>query len=283
MILMKKIESLSFSGGALKGISFCGVLKWLEMNDVVKDVKHISGTSVGAVFGLLINIGYLHKEVKSIILNLDFHRLEDFNLDNFFEDFGVADGKKIEKFIKAMIKKKGIDPDITFSKLYEITGVKLSFLCCKINDCSKVVLNYENTPDFKVSLACKISTSIPLIWKSNKIGDDYLIDGCFSRNLPIQLHEPETALGFYLISPDKNVEINSFEQYILQINACILKKGQSLELENCKALGYDVVIITNSMSIFNIDISNYEKSKAIEEGYGTCLEFFNKFQDKCQS
>lgn len=277
---MRNIQSLSFSGGALKGISLCGVLRWLEEQKILPGIKHISGTSVGAFFGLLLNMRYTYIEIKSVILNLDFKRLEDIELGNVFTQYGMASGRKIEILLRAMIKKKGYDVDITFLELFKKTGVKLSLLCCKINDCSQVVFNHENTPDFKVFLACKISTSIPFIWKKNKVGEDYLIDGCFTRNLPIHLHDPETSIGFYLITPESNVIVNTFEKYIMQVISCIFKKGQNLELENCKANGYTVVEISNYNSIFNIDISLDEKTKMIDDGYKTCVDFFNTVPNK---
>jgi hypothetical protein len=271
------IDSLSFSGGALKGISFIGALKWLELNSILQNVKFISGTSVGAVFGLMVSLGYTYREVQSIILKLDFYRLEDIELNTFFEEYGVAVGVKIENFIKAILKKKGFSKDITFAELHAATGLTVSFLCCKLNDCSQVVFNHENTPNFKVSTACKISMSIPILWKCNKVGDDYLVDGCFSRNLPIHLHDPKTTLGFYLLSPDNPVAIASFTDYILQINSSVFKKGQVLEIENSLSKGYIFVQLTSNGS--SIDMSREEKTRIIDRGYDECVLFFD---DKTQ-
>jgi len=273
-----EIDSLSFSGGALKGISFIGALKWLELNNILPAVKFISGTSAGALFGLMVSLGYTYSEVRSIILKLDLYRLEDIELNTFFEEYGVATGVKIENFIRAILKKKGFSKDITFAELHAATGLTVSFLCCKLNDCSQVVFNHESTPDFKVSTACKISMSIPILWKCNKVGDDYLVDGCFSRNLPIHLHDPKSTLGFYLLSPDKPVAIASFTDYILQINSSIFKKGQVLEIENSLSKGYVFVQLTSDSSSFNVDMSREEKMRIIDRGYDECVLFFDKKQ-----
>lgn len=264
-------NGLSFSGGAMKGIAYCGVLKWLEKKRIIPQIKHISGTSIGALFGLLIVLNYTYKEVRDIIMNLDIYQLEDICLATIFEDYGLATGKKIEKLLKSLIKRKGYDENITFKTLYELTGKRLSFMTCKLGDCTEAVFDYLSRPDFQVYKACKVSMAIPVIWKSNKIDGEYYIDGCFIRNLPIHIHEDTTkTLGFYLITPSEHNDVSDFENYLYQIQACILKKGQILELENCKVKGHNIIKIEGNISI---NATKAKKQEFIDIGYKACEKF----------
>jgi len=57
------IKCLVFSGGAYKGFSFLGVLKYFEENKICSDIKSYYGTSAGAIFSTLISIGYSYNEL----------------------------------------------------------------------------------------------------------------------------------------------------------------------------------------------------------------------------
>ena len=53
------INNIVFSGGGIKGLIFIGCLKYLEENNLLKNIKAISGTSIGGVFSFLLNIGVI--------------------------------------------------------------------------------------------------------------------------------------------------------------------------------------------------------------------------------
>lgn len=60
---------LVLSGGGAKGFAHLGVLKILEKNNI--PIDYISGTSIGALIGLLYSVGYTTAEIEDIINNLD--------------------------------------------------------------------------------------------------------------------------------------------------------------------------------------------------------------------
>ena len=86
------IENLIFSGGSVRGISFIGVLKYLEERDVMKNVKNISGVSIGSFFSFFVTIGYNSSELSDIFSKLDLEKMRDINSDSillFFDRFGI--------------------------------------------------------------------------------------------------------------------------------------------------------------------------------------------------
>ena len=76
---MKKpyITHLALSGGAMKGLCYMGVFRYLYIENLVNNLKFIHGTSIGSFFAialaLKIPIEYLEEEVKKVlkILNED--------------------------------------------------------------------------------------------------------------------------------------------------------------------------------------------------------------------
>lgn len=264
---------LSFSGGGMKGISYCGVLKFLEEESVLARVKHLSGTSIGSFFALVVVIGYTSEELTKLALYMDMTKLVDIDLSHFLAGYGLSRSRRVDTLLGYLLRRKGFSDSITFAQLYTFTGVKLSFLCCKLNDFSEVVFNHLTTPEQRVSEACKISMSIPLLFESNRIGGDYVVDGYLYRNIPLHLHSTGNCVGFYLLTPDINTRIESLWDYIAQLYRCMFKKSQSLELDNYAALGYKLVHIDNpSLS----DLSPETRLGMITNAYTTCRRAFSK-------
>lgn len=275
---MEKITSLCFSGGALKGIAYCGVLKYLEEINILPQINHYSGTSIGAFFALITNIGYSSKEMEIFALNFNYNLLEDINLSYFLQEYGLSSSKKIERMIKRLLSRKGFNEEITFSQLHTRTNAKLSIVCCKLNDFTPVVFDYLTFPDFPVYIACKMSMSIPVIFTKNSMNQDYLVDGMFYKNLPIELHDPESTIGFCLMYPGYYSSITSLGEYLLQINKCMFKKTQDLELQVILQKGYRVVIIESLVNSLDPDLPKEERKKLIELGYSCAVNQLTNFK-----
>lgn len=60
---------LVLSGGGAKGFAELGVLKVLEKNKI--PIDYISGTSIGALIGVLYSSGYSTEEIENIVKNMD--------------------------------------------------------------------------------------------------------------------------------------------------------------------------------------------------------------------
>jgi len=117
------ITNLVFSGGGVKCISYIGLLKYFEENNMMKDIKNIAGTSGGGIFGLMLLLGYSYIDLKNLIVSLDFQHLQDISCENIFNfnnNFGLDSGNKLENLIRLLIKKKNVDENITFIDLYNI-------------------------------------------------------------------------------------------------------------------------------------------------------------------
>lgn len=280
-IKRNKFRCLSLSGGALKGIAYCGVLRYLEENHLVKNIEEYSGTSIGSFFIFMIVLGYTSREMSIFSMNFNFNLLEDINISKFFDNYGISTTYKIEKFIKTLITRRGFDKDITFKQFYSINQKKLSFMCCNLNTFEPHVFNYIKTPDFSIAKACVLSMSIPLIFSNDRVNNDYIVDGVLNKNLPIQLHEnKEESLGFSLLFVSSHNMIDSFKDYLSQVNKCMFKKCQDLELKNILSEGYKIVKISSNINSLDFNISKEIRKELIKIGYNTCKEQINIVEDK---
>ena len=66
------ITNLVFSGGGVKCISYIGLLKYFEENNMMKDIKNIAGN---IWFNVIIRLFVYW--FKNLIVSLDFQHLQD--------------------------------------------------------------------------------------------------------------------------------------------------------------------------------------------------------------
>ena len=66
-----------FSGGGTQCVSYIGILKYFEEIDYLKNLKKIAATSGGSLFALILVLGYSYKDIKNIVLGLEFNTIQD--------------------------------------------------------------------------------------------------------------------------------------------------------------------------------------------------------------
>ena len=83
----KKLNNIIFSGGAFKGWAYIGTIKALYEYVPFKNIEHIIGVSIGAVFGLCYLLQIEYSFIFDYFINLEANELFDINLDSFFKRF----------------------------------------------------------------------------------------------------------------------------------------------------------------------------------------------------
>lgn len=264
------MKNLCFSGGGIKGITYIGVYKYLLEENLLDNLENLSGTSVGALMCLCINLKYTPGELEVILKKLDYNSLSDLNIKCFLSNrYSIDSGNKIKYFIKKIINSKGIDEKITFAGLYEKTKIGLYICSTFLNNCSGTIFNHKDTPDMEVYKACKFSLTIPFLWDIGTIEQDYYIDGCFSKNLPIEHFQKEDTVGFFCKNKQENVGINNIKDYTLKIINCLLLRANLYEIQFYKEKGYDIKTICLPFSVQNLDcnLSQEQRKLLVKLGY----------------
>ncbi len=160
---MKISISLALSGGGMRGCAQIGVLKRLEELKIVP--KYISGSSIGAIVGVLAADGYTADEIKEIFFKSKFGF--DFNYFKFSE--ALLSSKRIEEILKKNLRSKNFDQ------------LKTQLFIC-VTDYHTAHPSYLN--EGKLLPAVLASSAIPLLYKAVKLNGNLYVDGGVSRNLP---------------------------------------------------------------------------------------------------
>jgi NTE family protein len=266
------------SGGALKGLVYIGVMKVLEEKNMISCLKEFVGTSIGALFALILILGYTSKVIEKTFINFDTSSMINYKLNNFIDKYGFDDGKLLEEFIKSFLIAKGYNPKITMKELFLKTNKKLVCTTCKVNTKQTLYIDYISQPDIPVYLAVRMSMNLPIIFAPVKYQGEYYIDGYLSCNLPVKYFNEKDAKQVIVILLKNHatsyVEIDTLHKYITTLPKCCITSIEESDIkyaENIlltKVLQFNVSIEDN----VHFKISNEDKFKLIQVGY---KEFFH--------
>ena len=271
------IKNIVFSGGGIFGFSICGALKALEEYKLMDTITTYSGTSAGSIIACLLVLGYNSKEIETLIFGINFDTMRDITTENilsFFDTYGVDSGNKMLNVFEIIIKAKTNNPKITFQQLFDLTKKKLIITATNLSKRDVEYFNYQTTPNMPISLAVRISISIPILFTPIKYENDLYIDGCILDNFPVHLFSNDNhTLGIRLKS-SRNNNINNIEDYITTIIYTLTSKFEYL-----KNRDFENRIITinipEKITQLQFDINDDNKRLLIEVGYQQTIDYIN--------
>ena len=280
------IVNLALSGGGLKGIVYGGCFQALEECGILKNIKRLAGTSVGALFGYSILLGFTSSQIQELILKINFAFLRDINIDNilsFHNSFGFDTGNNIEKVLRVTTEKQGFSPDITFEQLHRITGIEFIVVTTCVSKREKVSFSHKTYPDFSVVKAVRMSCGLPFVFNAVTFnGNDY-VDGGLMENTPMSYftdeEEIEKTIGFLLNSKMTKYE-RTLSSYTYNVILCMTETISKLQLEKYK----DYILDLNEIQLSSVaDITEEEKRTLLKYGYEATLEYIKQRNEKYEN
>lgn len=88
---IRKIKTMTFQGGGVKGTAYAGVAEELEKTGVLAQLEEVAGASAGSIFAMLLAIGYTAEELKVEMSNLNFKDFEDAGMPGWIESLHLGD------------------------------------------------------------------------------------------------------------------------------------------------------------------------------------------------
>ena len=261
----ERINKLVFSGGSTKGISYIGIIKGLEEKNLFKDIKTFAGTSIGAIFGFLLAIGYDYYLLNSIVTSIDIEKLCKINK---MSSYGFDDGINLVSKIKELMDNKNIKHDITFRELFKLTNKRLIITVTNLTLKKAEYLDYKRTPDMNVLIGLRMSFSVPIVFKPIIYDGCYYVDGGLVDNLPVSIFKnKDKCLCVYI---DSGFVINSTVNYLMSLFDFIgsTKNIKEMNLKN-------IITLNITMGCTNFKFSRDEIDKFIKYGYSMFNKWYN--------
>lgn len=178
---------LVLSGGGLCGVAYLGMLRFLQVEGFDKNIHHVAGSSIGALFAtiyaLRISLTNIEKHITQMLTEGDGLTFPYPDMLSVITNYGFDDGHKFLSFLRAELK------NITFMDLSKKTGVHLVICATHVQTMTPTYFSVDTTPNVLVYDALRASMSVPWIMKPVTIGEDQYIDGGISDNLPYRVFD----------------------------------------------------------------------------------------------
>jgi NTE family protein len=184
-IITSDAETIIFDSGGMWGISYIGALKRLQEEglDLLK-IKNYFGTSIGAIFSVLLSVGFNLNEIQNIMLcKFDINDIFNPNIFsktyNLTFNWGLYSADKFEKWFDELIQEKTTKQNITFSEHNQYFGNNVYILATNLCQQNPIIFSHIASPNLTLAKAVCISITIPGVMTPNYINNNYYVDGAF--------------------------------------------------------------------------------------------------------
>lgn len=177
---------ISLCGGAALGYAHLGFLQAMEEAGIQPDC--VSGTSMGAIIGMMYAAGYSPLEIKELIHKEHMDKLIGlFRLD-LRRNGGIMGTEHIQKLLLKYVPHNNFD------------SLKIRFYCCSSN--MNLLQPYYQGHGDRLVQHVMASAAIPGIFAPVLIDSTYYFDGFFHDNMPVQPlidEHCDRRIGSYII------------------------------------------------------------------------------------
>lgn len=277
--LKPKYVNLVLGSGSIKAISHIGAVQKLIDEGLIdlKKLESLAGSSAGSLIGCLIVLGFSSEEIWNFMLCLDFKKLVSPNIMLFLKKCGVDTGAVIYNLFEEILTKKTGIKNITFKKLFELTQKTFTVVGSCLTTKEAIYYNHTNTPNFEVSLAIRISISMPGFFVPIEIDGKKYIDGAVLNNYPMNLYKNELdkTIGI-IICNEYDTDYEYPEQYFMALMNLFFyhyfDETRSKYFNNTVYIKKDCP----KLNIFNFNIDDEVKHILYQSGVSAAEEFITR-------
>lgn len=264
-----------------------GALTVIAEKGILDEIHTFVGSSAGAIICMLLAAGYSPSELKRVLLDIDLQNYIDYNFIDFFDNIGISSGEDLIRLMAAMLKKKGIDRNITFQQLLELRGKTLVMTGSNLTKERTDYFGPETTPELEVLKAIRITISYPLFFTPPTYKGDLYVDGALFEPYPINIFPDADSLGILVdaervFNPDyaPDHQIEGFGRYLYVLVKTMM--GRYVRM-TCKThFDHTIGIDLSDTHAMNFGVSQEMKEFMIEAGIKAARKYFARLEDKSE-
>ena len=277
-----------FGGGAVRGAAYVGAIK--AMDEVGIHPVNVAGSSVGAIVAALVAVGYSYKEIKEIFMEVNFNLFKDIQF-GLGPNFALSKGEYFLDWIREYIEKKfygkeyekGKNRAVTFKDIEKnLTVITTNISTFECQEFSK-----DETPDFEIATAVRISSTMPGLMKPYEYNNTLLVDGDLQKSMPMWklgknlFREDERVLEFRLEGDYDGSDKNALD-FANSVYSCITSICSSYieSLYGHKDKFDYITINTGNVLLVDFNISKEKREELMKAGYAQTMEYFENVLPK---
>jgi predicted acylesterase/phospholipase RssA len=275
-----------FSGGGVRGIAYLGVWTVLKQSfqqigvDIYQHMKGYAGASAGALFALMLTLGYCEQDLWNYVLDPEFSNVFiDMCLPNLWHSWGLSN-KRIQnqRIREALARVADGNPDVTFYELYQLTGKELVVSVTCVNTASVEYHSFRTVPDVPVWLSVSASMSVPIMFAPTRIHQYLYVDGGLLDNLPLPFDMGDT-IAFELQGKESD-QLDTFTTFVSRLMMVqTIANGRRKRQEMCTGHRNNrhrlVRVFTGNISSFEYHLTDAKKKMLVL--YGCLAVYANLF------
>lgn len=241
-------KHLVIGPGGMGYFALLGVYSKIENN--LKKLEGISGSSAGALLALFISIGKSAQEIYDLSINTDIKDLVKYNIKSFLDNYGLIDHSQIrEKLIEICRGEPSfndIEKDLYISAF-------------NVNSAKTEYFSKYTHPEMSVIDAVCMSISVPFLFSSVKMNNNVYIDGGTMETYPVPPFlnkNPSEILVIRIVTNTVSHEITGFKSYIDSLIRSTLKNRTSYD-----GMFPTITLDLSEYNIFDFNMSEEDKLK----------------------
>lgn len=286
-----RITHIAFSGAGCSGLSYLGVIRYLQMEGLDLDIVSVAGSSMGALFAcafaLGIPAGTLELDVKEFLCDPTSVFFPASKLMNIFSEFGMDDATIATKVLEKYFESLWGRTDVTFLDFAKTTGKDLVVSASCVETGQAAFFSVNATPNVEVLKAIRASMSVPLVFRPVIIDDKHYIDAGVTENHPVDCFGEkarETMLAVKMTAvrmdvPNPFANVVSYAIHITQMisqywDRQYQKAKYAIVLQNSPVEFLPLAYTKDGM---HLKISDSDIDACIEHGFVATYQYFSSF------
>jgi len=197
---LRAVRHCALGGGGAQGVLYAGMLNALFEDHGVDwgaGVPHrlegVAGTSVGALFALLITLRYTAVEIAAEIDALPC--LAAPRLGSVTRHMAADDGAHLRALLERLLYRKLGVRDMTLRALHAACGTDLVVVATDLTTLGVRYLRASTDGDLSVIKAVLASMAVPGVFPPQIVRDHTLVDGCMQDGYAAMVWPPEHLFG----------------------------------------------------------------------------------------
>ena len=204
---LQSIKYLALGIGSIRGVALLGAYqRLLELG--LPPIRGISGSSVGCIMGLGIILGLSIKEIYTFLEQFIQKGLEfKFKIEKSCNKLSFIDNEQLRTELVRLLQMKGLSGATNFKDLYEKSNIDYRVVAYNLQTEQTETFSYMTTPTDLIVTAVMASSSIPFVFKPERLNDICYIDGGVGKEIPFYEFPRAETLGLYLFDSYRSQKI----------------------------------------------------------------------------
>ena len=260
--------------GGSKGYYEIGMIKALDVQGLIKNIKHYVGVSVGAIICLLLTVGYSPDDIIQRFLSTDM--LSTLSQVNMARDIrqrvSLFSNRSIISFLTNLVTDKlGFVPSLKDLSL--ITDRVFTAVTLNLSQQTVEYINRDTEPSMSCIDAVALSINIPGIFEKITYRSDVYVDGALGNPYPVDAFDDgiSNVLGISILT---DIDVHDTLSYLSSNIDCSFYHMHRIIRERSSSRCKHLYMCRKTSNLLGVNLAADTRMSMINEGVVAANTFY---------